>query len=192
MKKIVTAVCAAVLVSTMCAILAWASPAVGVTPTPIGRATYEPFKVETEPDSLVDVQVKAKSHLDVVVRTHDYAAGGSTGSLPDWIANPAEIPPGLKGQNNCTFPIVPGGTGGIWNYHTDGACWERPGPDGWIRQQQNVVHAPQHAACGGGAADVSPIRICRTGGAGQPTPCDVNPTTGPLGCAICVRSVVCH
>jgi hypothetical protein len=113
-------------------------------------------------------------------------------SLPDWIANPADIPPGLQGQNNCTFPFGPGATGGIWNYHTDGACWERPGPDEWIRQQQNVVHVPEHAACGGGAADVSPIRICRAGGAGQPTPCDVNPTTGPLGCAICVRSVVCH
>ena len=113
-------------------------------------------------------------------------------SLPDWIANPTEIPEGLKGQNNCTFPFGPGATGGIWNYHTDGACWERSGLDGWIRQQQNVVHVPQHAACEGGAADVSPIRICRAGGAGQPTPCDVNPTTGPLGCAICVRSVVCH
>ncbi len=43
-----------------------------------GRAsTYEPFKVEI--DSLVNVEVKAKSHFDMVVRTHDYAVGRSTG-----------------------------------------------------------------------------------------------------------------
>jgi hypothetical protein len=112
--------------------------------------------------------------------------------LPAWIVAPAVIPPGLEGRNNCTFALGPGATGGIWDYHAEGACWERPGPDGWFRQQQNVVHVPQHASCGGGPADVSPIRICRAGGQGQPTPCDVNPTTGPLGCAICVRSVVCH
>ena len=87
MKKMVTAVCAAVLVFATCAILAWASPAIGVTPTLIGRATYEPFKVKTEPDSLIDVEVKAKSHLDVVVRTHDYAVGGSTG----WHTHPGPV-----------------------------------------------------------------------------------------------------
>jgi hypothetical protein len=85
MKKMITALCAVVLVFSVCAILAWASPAVGVTPTLIGRATYEPFKVEA--DSLVEVEVKAKSHLDVVVRTHDYAAGGSTG----WHTHPGPV-----------------------------------------------------------------------------------------------------
>jgi hypothetical protein len=85
MKKMITALCAVVLVFSVCAILAWASPAVGVTPTLIGRATYEPFKVET--DSIVNVEVKAKSHLDMVVRTHDYAAGGSTG----WHTHPGPV-----------------------------------------------------------------------------------------------------
>lgn len=85
MKKWVTALGAAVLVCTVCAIIAWASPAVGVTPTLIGRATYEPFKVET--DSLVDVEVKAKSDLDMVVRTHDYAPRGSTG----WHTHPGPV-----------------------------------------------------------------------------------------------------
>jgi hypothetical protein len=120
------------------------------------------------------------------------AALSESQSIPAWIADPVVIPSGLKGHNNCTFPFGPGATAGIWDYHADGACWERAGPDGWVRQQQNVVHVPEHALCGGGPADVSPIRICREGGGGQPTPCDVNPTTGPLGCAICVRSVVCH
>jgi hypothetical protein len=87
MKKILTAISAAFLVFTMCAIVVWASPAVGVTPILIGRATYEPFSVKSEPHSLVDVQVKAKSHLDVVVRTHDYAAGSSTG----WHTHPGPV-----------------------------------------------------------------------------------------------------
>ncbi len=87
MQRTITALYAVVLVLTACAIVAWASPAVGVTPTLIGRATYEPFKVQTEPDSLVDVQVKAKSHVDVVVRTHDYAVGGSTG----WHTHPGPV-----------------------------------------------------------------------------------------------------
>lgn len=85
MKKLVSGVCAVVLVFTICAMLAWASPAVGVTPTLIGRATYEPFKVET--DSLVNFEAKAKSHVDMVVRVHDYAAGGSTG----WHAHPGPV-----------------------------------------------------------------------------------------------------
>jgi hypothetical protein len=84
MKKMFAALGALVLVFTVCAIL-WASPAVGVTPTLIGRATYEPFKVET--DSLVSVEVKAKSHFDMVVRTHDYVAGGSTG----WHTHPGPV-----------------------------------------------------------------------------------------------------
>jgi hypothetical protein len=85
MKKMITGLCAFVLVSAVCAILAWASPASGVTPTLIGRATYEPFKVES--DSLVNVEVKAKSHLDMVVRTHDYALGSSTG----WHTHPGPV-----------------------------------------------------------------------------------------------------
>lgn len=85
MKRLVTAISAVVLVFTVCAILAWASPAVGVTPTLIGRATYEPFKVET--DSLVNVEVKAKSHFDMVVRTHDYDVGSSTG----WHTHPGPV-----------------------------------------------------------------------------------------------------
>ena len=83
MKKMITG-CAVVLVFSVCAIL-WASPAVGVTPTLIGRATYEPFKVKS--NSLVEVEVKAKSHLDMVVRTHDYAVGGSTG----WHTHPGPV-----------------------------------------------------------------------------------------------------
>lgn len=87
MKTLVTALFAVVLVFTVCAILAWASPVVGVTPTIIGRATYEPFKVKTDPQSLVDFEAKAKSPMDMVVRTHDYAVGGSTG----WHTHPGPV-----------------------------------------------------------------------------------------------------
>jgi hypothetical protein len=87
MKRLVTIVCAVVLLFTACAMLAWASPAVGVTPTVIGRATYEPFKVKTDSQSLVDFEAKAKSHVDMVVRTHDYAVGGSTG----WHSHPGPV-----------------------------------------------------------------------------------------------------
>jgi hypothetical protein len=83
MTRLTGVFCALVLV--VASVIAWASPAVGVTPTLIGRGTYEPFKVET--DSLVDVEIKAKSHLDVVVRTHDYAVGGSTG----WHTHPGPV-----------------------------------------------------------------------------------------------------
>lgn len=87
MKKLIAGMCAVILVLTICAMVAWASPAVGVTPTLVGRATYEPFKVKTDPDSLVDFDAKAKSHLDMVVRTHDYAVGGSTG----WHTHPGPV-----------------------------------------------------------------------------------------------------
>jgi hypothetical protein len=75
------------LVLVAYAVIAWASPAVGVTPTLIGRGTYEPFKVKTDPHSLVDFQAMAKSHVDIVVRTHEYAAGGSTG----WHTHPGPV-----------------------------------------------------------------------------------------------------
>jgi len=87
MKKLIMYGCAFVLMGTIGAMVAWASPAVGVTPTLIGRATYEPFKVKTDHESLVDFDAKAKSHLDMVVRTHDYAVGGSTG----WHTHPGPV-----------------------------------------------------------------------------------------------------
>lgn len=113
MKKMITGLCAVVLVFTVWAVLG-ASPADRVTPTLIGRATYEPFKVET--DSLVNFEAKAKSHVDVVVRTHDYAAGGSTG----WHTHPGPVLVNvIKGQltfyeaddPTCTPHVVMEGQG---------------------------------------------------------------------------------
>jgi hypothetical protein len=116
MKRTVTALCAVVLVFTVCAMLAWASPAIGVTPTLIGRATFEPFRVKTDPHALLDVDIKAKSHLDVVVRTHDYAPGSTTG----WHTHPGPVLISvLEGQvtfyewddPTCTPHVVTAGQG---------------------------------------------------------------------------------
>lgn len=87
MKEVIWLLCVAVVVFGVCATIAWASPPVGVTPTLIGRGTYEPFRVKTDPDSLVEFQAKAKANLDVVVRTHDYAAHSYTG----WHTHPGPV-----------------------------------------------------------------------------------------------------
>ena len=111
-----------------------------------------------------------------------------SGSIPSWILNPATLPPGRRGQNNCTFQFgqdIP-----QWDFHPDAGCWEHAGPDGWTRQVQYKLHVPHHSDCGGGPADVSPIRVCQAPGIANP--CPINPTTGPLGCALCVRSLTCH
>ena len=116
----------------------------------------------------------------------------ATSELPAWIAEPRVLPPGLEGTNNCTFPF--GNTSVQWDFHPEGACWEHPAQDGWTRNQQHRVHASSVPLCGGAPGDVFPIRMCRAGGAGQPGPspaCETA-TTGPNGCVICVRSVVCH
>jgi hypothetical protein len=70
MKRLIGSLCVAgVFVSAM---VAWAEPASGVVGTLIGRGTYEPFKFKTDPASPVDFEARAKSHIDVVVQTHDY------------------------------------------------------------------------------------------------------------------------
>src|SRR5262245_27256864 len=113
---------------------------------------------------------------------------GAPLDIPMWIASPSELPEDLRGRNNCTFAF--GQSAAQWDFHPEGACWERPGPDGWTRNQQYRVHVPALAECGGGAGDVSPIRICRA--PGELNPCHINPTTGPRGCALCVLSLACH
>ena len=85
MKKVVGLLC--VFVFSACVMMTWASPAVGVTPTLIGRGTFDPFKVKSDSHSLIDFEARAKSAVDIVVRTHDYAAGGSTG----WHTHPGPV-----------------------------------------------------------------------------------------------------
>ena len=85
-----TAAVAVVLVSfaTLVGVsVTMASPASGVTPTLLARGAYADFKVKSIPGSPVDLQVKAKSAVDVVVRSHDYAIGSHTG----WHSHPGPV-----------------------------------------------------------------------------------------------------
>ena len=85
-----TAAVAVVLVSfaTLVGVsVTMASPASGVTPTLLARGAYADFKVKSIPGSPVDFQVKAKSAVDVVVRSHDYAIGSHTG----WHSHPGPV-----------------------------------------------------------------------------------------------------
>ena len=80
MKKVVMLLC--LFLFTVSVMLTRASPAVGVTPTLIGRGTFDPFKLKSDPHSLVDFQAKSKSPMDIVVRTHDYSAGDRLVGIP--------------------------------------------------------------------------------------------------------------
>ena len=85
MNRIVALLC--VFVLAVCVMVTMASPAVGVTPTLIGRGTYQPFKVGAAKDAELDFEAKTKTAVDIVVRTHDYAPGGSTG----WHTHPGPV-----------------------------------------------------------------------------------------------------
>lgn len=63
-----------------------ADPAAGVTPNLIGRGTYSAFNLQAEPASLA-FSAASKGPIDIVVRTHDYAPGSSTG----WHSHPGPV-----------------------------------------------------------------------------------------------------
>jgi hypothetical protein len=64
-----------------------AEPAVGVTPTVIGRGTYGAFKVQAPDAGAVDFSSASGRPVDVVVRTHDYVPGSTTG----WHTHPGPV-----------------------------------------------------------------------------------------------------
>ena len=78
-RAIVITVLGLLGVHALAANLALASPPSNVTPTLIARGTYPEFNVASNPDNGGLLKVQAKDDVDVVVRHHDYAAGGSTG-----------------------------------------------------------------------------------------------------------------
>jgi len=108
-------------------------------------------------------------------------------ALPAWVGAPSTLPLGKLGENNCTFQLP---ANAQWDVHPDAGCWERPGRDGWTRQQFQNVHAPALTACGGGPADLTGIRVCRAGSAGQLPPCGA--LAGPLNCETCTLNTTCH
>jgi hypothetical protein len=97
--------------------------------------------------------------------------------LADWIANPPVLPPGRMGRSNCTYRLT---SNAHWDFYPEGGCWERQGPDGWVREQFNLLHSDD-------GNDVSMIRVCRQ--PGEITPCG---QAGPFGCAVCTVSPVTH
>ena len=122
MKSKVTAASVLALVAAAGAVLVWAEPASGVAPTLLARGTYGSFEVKTGPQSPVEFQAKAKSPLDIVVRQHDYVAGGSTG----WHSHPGPVFITVtQGQltfydaddPTCTPTVVNAGEGYVDNGH---------------------------------------------------------------------------
>jgi quercetin dioxygenase-like cupin family protein len=66
--------------------MARAEPAKGVTPNVIGRATFDAFNLQSDPRAM-EFAAQAKGPVDIVVRTHDYAPGSSTG----WHSHPGPV-----------------------------------------------------------------------------------------------------
>jgi hypothetical protein len=85
-KKLLLAVAVLAAVGVFAAVT-MASPPVGVTPTVLARGTFDPFMVKSAESSPVDLQLKSKAPMDVVVRRHDYAPGSNTG----WHQHPGPI-----------------------------------------------------------------------------------------------------
>jgi hypothetical protein len=86
MKKLIGLFCASLMVGAI-AMTTLASPAVGVTPTLLARGTYEGFKVKSDRAAPFEFEAEAKPAVDILVRTHDYAVGGSTG----WHTHPGPV-----------------------------------------------------------------------------------------------------
>jgi quercetin dioxygenase-like cupin family protein len=87
-KPAIAAATLAVAAILATAALALASPPSGVTPTVLARGTYPAFSVTSNPAGEAGkFKAESKSPIDVVVRRHEYAAGGSTG----WHAHPYPV-----------------------------------------------------------------------------------------------------
>ena len=105
------------------ALIAWASPPSGVTPTLIGRGTYDAFKVNADKHTYpIDFRAHAKAPLDMVVRVHDYEPGSTTG----WHMHPGpvfitvlegEVVFYEYGDPSCTPTVVSEGQGYVDTGH---------------------------------------------------------------------------
>jgi hypothetical protein len=86
-KSLAGAAVAAMALLVSVGTMAVASPPSGVTPTVLARGTYDSFKVMSNPEGPGKFKAESKEPIDVVVRRHEYAAGGSTG----WHAHPFPV-----------------------------------------------------------------------------------------------------
>ncbi len=75
-----------VLVVGACVMRTLAAQAIGITFTPIGRGTFDAFKVKSN-NLDFKFMASAAPEVDFVVRTNDYAAGASTG----WHTHPGPV-----------------------------------------------------------------------------------------------------
>lgn len=78
-RMLLAAATISVAMVLVAATLTLASPASGVTPTVLARGTYDRFKVMSNPDEGGLFRAKANGPIDLVIRRHEYAPGGSTG-----------------------------------------------------------------------------------------------------------------
>jgi hypothetical protein len=74
------------LVFTAFIMMAWANPPTGVTPTPISRGTFEAFNVRSDSFEF-KFKASAKPRIDLVIRSNDFAPGGSSG----WHTHPGPV-----------------------------------------------------------------------------------------------------
>ncbi len=74
----------------------WANPPTGVTSTTIGRGTYKKFQVVANPpvdpnnplsESIFQYAAQAQPAVDMIVQTHNYLPGSSTG----WHTHPGPV-----------------------------------------------------------------------------------------------------
>jgi hypothetical protein len=86
-KLLTAAAVAAMALLVGAGTMAIASPPSLVTPTVLARGTYDSFKVISNPQGPGMFKAESKDPIDVVVRRHEYAAGGSTG----WHAHPFPV-----------------------------------------------------------------------------------------------------
>jgi hypothetical protein len=88
------------------AAVTWGSPASGVAPSLLSRATFPDFKVRSYPQGPGDFKAEAKEPTDILVRRHTYQPHSHTG----WHSHPGPV-----------FVTVTKGTLTFYEY-ADGKC----------------------------------------------------------------------
>jgi quercetin dioxygenase-like cupin family protein len=101
------------------AAVALATPGSGVLSNVVSRATFEPFRVESEAETdsgPFSIEMKSKGRSDVVTQTVTFAPGGSSG----WHSHPGPAILSVKSGTltlyeahdpSCTPLVFPAGTG---------------------------------------------------------------------------------
>jgi len=86
-RAVAAALISSIVLAGMAVTATLASPATNVTPLVLVRGTYDAFNVASYPDNGGLFKAQAKAPIDLIVRQHTYAAGGSTG----WHSHPYPV-----------------------------------------------------------------------------------------------------